>query len=363
MNKKNEIDFTLTIDGTDAPRILMLSDIQIIQSEQQRYETRLNSQEYARWVTSNGEHNWKFCVRETVKCFRPDFIFTAGDNVYGEFDDSGRAQLDFVNFMDSFGIPWAPIFGNHDNDCALGADWQCEQYESAKNCLFRQGNLSGNCNYTVGIRRGGKLIRVFFMTDSNACYGMSEKTEANGHTPRIIGLAPDQIEWVRNSSENIRKEYPDVCLSIVFHVQIEAYSNAISELGLAGKRGYNFETDGDRKDCFGYMGYQCGGWDQDESFFNMIREHGFDSVFVGHEHENSESVMYKGVRLTFGQKSSAYDKINYIIDDPDHYSASYSRIGIPVWGGTGMTLGDDGHFTSMNLVRVRNSYENVAQGN
>lgn len=359
----NKIDFTLNIDGEGEPRILMLSDIQIIQSEQQRFETRLNKGEFDRWVTSNDEHNWKFCVRETVQSFKPDFIFTAGDNVYGEFDDSGRAQLDFVQFMDSFGIPWAPIFGNHDNDSVLGADWQCEQYVNAPNCLFKQGNLSGNCNYTVGIRRGGKLIRVFFMTDSNACFGMSPKTEANGHTPKIIGLAQDQIEWVKNTSEEIKKDCPDAGLSIVFHVQLNAFASAMAELGLSEKTGYNFDTDCDNKENFGYFGRQYGGWDADESFFNMIKEHGFDSVFVGHEHENSFSVMYKGVRLTYGQKSSAYDKINYITDDPDHYSPSYSRIGYPVWGGTGMTLGDDGHFTEMKLVKVRNSYENDASDN
>ncbi len=99
-------------------------------------------------------------------------------------------------FVDNCNIIfWAPVFGNHDNESAMGADWQCEQLESAEHCLFKQRTLTGNGNYTVGIEQGGVLKRVFFMVDSNGCSGKSAATTANGHSKGSGGFDADQIQW------------------------------------------------------------------------------------------------------------------------------------------------------------------------
>ena len=111
-----------------------------------------------------------------------------GDLVYGEFDDAGTSLLALIEFMESFDIPWAPIFGNHDNESKKGADWQSARLEAAKNCLFKQRTLTGNGNYTVGIQQDGVLKRVFFMLDSNGCGAISEESRANGHTVTSVGF-------------------------------------------------------------------------------------------------------------------------------------------------------------------------------
>ena len=69
------------------------------------------------------------------------------------------------------------------------------------------------------------------------------------------------------------------------------------------------KTDGD----FGYLGNQLkGAWDASKSLYKQMKALGVDSVFVGHEHENSASVVYEGIRFQFGQKSSQYDRYNYL---------------------------------------------------
>ena len=65
-----------------------------------------------------------------------------------------------MEFMDKFGVPWAPVFGNHEGTSAMGVDWQCEQLVNAKNCLFVQRELTGNGNYSVGIMQGETITRV-----------------------------------------------------------------------------------------------------------------------------------------------------------------------------------------------------------
>ena len=77
---------------------------------------------------------------------------------------------------------------------------------------------------------------------------------------------------------------------------------------------------------FGYLGAHLkSAWDQDNAVWEGIKQLGVDSIFVGHEHQNSISVIYQGVRLQYGQKSSAYDRYNS--DDNG-----------PIMGGTFFTL-------------------------
>ncbi|MBO5736810.1 MAG: hypothetical protein J6S04_03270, partial [Clostridia bacterium] len=67
---------------------------------------------------------------------------------------------------------------------------------------------------------------------------------------------------------------------------------------------------------FGFIGRQMKNpWDTDFTIFNGMKALGADSIFVGHEHCNSASVVYEGVRFQFGQKSSEYDRFNYINTD------------------------------------------------
>ncbi len=86
-------------------------------------------------------------IRSLVAQTNPDLIFITGDVVYGEFDDSGRSLEQFCAFMNGLCIPWAPVFGNHDNESARGVAWQCDLLESGEYCLFRRGNVTGNGNY------------------------------------------------------------------------------------------------------------------------------------------------------------------------------------------------------------------------
>ena len=53
-------------------------------------------------------------IRQLVKETQPDLITMTGDQVWAPFQK--HSQKDLIRFMDSFGIPWAPVFGNHDGE-------------------------------------------------------------------------------------------------------------------------------------------------------------------------------------------------------------------------------------------------------
>ncbi len=282
-------------------------------------------------------------IRETVKKAQPDLILITGDLVYGRFDTDGSLLVSLIEFMESLGIPWAPVLGNHEAASPVGVDWQCQQLEQAENCLFVQRELTGNGNYTIGIKQGGTIKRVFFMMDSNGCAML---TNANAHSNSLAGFGKDQKEWFSEVSSWLKTQYRNVKISMAFHLQIQAFRTALQKYGFTNNNTaanpINLDTkDGVADGDFGYIGENLNSpWDMAGEFFNTMKRAGVDSILVGHEHCNSASVMHNGIRFQYGQKSSVNDKSNYL--KPDGTIVAAYRPGPagskPLVGGTVMKL-------------------------
>jgi hypothetical protein len=251
--------------------------------------------------------------------------------------------------MESFNIPWAPVFGNHENESAMGADWQSQQFENAENCLFLQRTLIGNGNYTVGIEQGGKLTRTFFMVDSNGCGSASEATLANNHTQREPGFSKKQISWYTKTANEIKKTSPDTKLSFAFHIQLEVFKDAFAiYTDSADKPVFIDYAENRNEGDFGYISKHYTGFDTDKRIWNGLKELGVDSIFVGHEHANSASIVYEGVRLQFGMKCTTYDSLNYISDSGVIESTYYST-NTPWVGGSVFNLDSDGNIVNPHI--------------
>lgn len=344
---ENLIDFTVNIKDNKQPIILQLTDTQIIDSAQQRTTGSLKKEQAEYWATENIDECCFDYLKEIITETKPDLIIITGDIIQGEFDDKGTSLLKFVEFMEGFKIPWAPIFGNHENESKRGADWQCEQFENAKYCLFKQRELTGNGNYSIGITQNNKLLRVFYMLDSNGCTNASEESLANSHTVKSAGIASDQREWYKESIKELKVEYPNVKISFAFHIPSVIFSDAFAKYtnSRGGRtRVYIDNVDEKGKDDFGFIGADIKGeWDSENFLWNDIKEYSVDSVFVGHEHANSASVVYEGVRFQYGQKSSTYHRLNWSMSN-GKIVTSYppSKNNTPLVGGTVIPLDNSG---------------------
>ncbi len=336
-------DFAVEVESGREARVLQLTDIQILE----------------RGGADNTESFYKRYVRQLVEKTDPDLIIITGDLVYGKFDHEGNYLLDIIEFMDSFEIPWAPVFGNHDNESNMGVDWQCEQFENSEYCLFKQRDITGNGNYIVAIIQNNIPTRAFFMLDSNGCGNKSDATAQNSHFTGSAGLKDDQIGWFVAMSRSIKAVYPNVKQSLAFHIQPYVFSEAFAkydydptlkdngdlvtpiDLGLGGDNG-----------DFGYLGRPIKSqWDKDHYMWNAAKRAGIDSIFVGHEHCNSLSIVFEGIRLQYGQKSSLYDRANYVQRDGSiigYYSAE--AIGDPLVGGTLIELSESGEISNCRIV-------------
>ena len=338
------IDFVIEIPKGKTPVILQLSDPQMLDSSQ-AVPGRLSQGEEAYWKKDKKEERCFRHIREVVEGTHPDLILIAGDMVYGEFDHDGSAFVSFVEFMEAFGIPWAPVFGNHETESRMGADWQCEQLHKAQNCLFKQRTLTGNGNYTVGIKQGDELIRVFYMMDSNSGYP-SEKSKSNGHSQHKAGFGIDQIEWFTNDVANIKSISPNTKFSFMFHIPIHAFELAFEKYGYTRDRSSGVfpividQMDNTGKD-FGVILYPIDRFDEDNTIYQSFKDLGVDSIFVGHDHEVSAGVSFEGIRFQFGLKSTTYDS-NIYIDEEGNLKKSWVPAGTPMIGGTVVELNDDG---------------------
>ena len=131
-------DFVLHISNGKNPVILQLTDTQIIDASQKRFPTRIGNEEIGYWLPTRKNERCYNYLTEIITSVKPDLIIMTGDVVYGEFDDKGSSLTEFIEFMEKFEIPWAPVFGNHDNECTKGVDWPCQQSERATHCIFDQ---------------------------------------------------------------------------------------------------------------------------------------------------------------------------------------------------------------------------------
>ena len=300
----NGCDTVVMLDRDHPIRMLQLTDMQVIDGSQRRTPDRIRIDEINAWTRENFDIQLGNHIRSVVTQTAPDVIFITGDMVYGSFDDSGEAFMWFVDLMESFGIPWAPVFGNHDNESARGVKWQCELLEGSKNCLFKRGSVSGNGNYTVGIACGGKLKRVMYMTDSNGCSDCSD--------PEVIGaqgIYPDQLERIRVSAEAIRVQNGEAVKGMMaFHIPVKEFALASREKGYEndsphytlgvslapkdGDFGSKYETE---------HSIDCG------DMVAFFKENGIDSVFAGHYHTNNTRILHNGILYVYGLKTGQYD--------------------------------------------------------
>ena len=203
------VDFVIHAEEGREFRILQITDTQIEDASKDRIPDRITD---STPLTEEELYSDVFYyIDEAVKEAQPDLILMTGDNIAGMFDDDGWCTLQLVDFMESLEIPWAPIFGNHDNETAMGVTWQCQQFENAENCLFKRGDITGNSNYTIGIEQGGNVIKILYMMDSNGCqFGYTYSPlpsfgtiNAGEKIKESNGFAEDQVQWIADTSAKI----------------------------------------------------------------------------------------------------------------------------------------------------------------
>ncbi len=232
---------------------------------------------------------------ELVELERPDLIILPGDNVSGIATDMLLRQL--IRKMEGYGIPWAPVFGNHDAEGNATLDWQADRLEAAEHCLFRRGpsNLYGVGNYALTLRQGDEILYSLYLMDN----GRYMRYEDGSFRESYMDYA--QIAWYRWNCAGIDayagKRVPNMTFS---HFAPPQFRSAIETCCTLSDDGRYYVPESLGYGSCAYLPYAA---PVDSGFFAAGKECGLTHMFVGHDHESDASILYDGVRLTYGLKT------------------------------------------------------------
>ena len=225
-------------------------------------------------------------VDELVAEIRPDLIMTDGDNAMGPFSDTVTKK--FIEQMESYSIPWGVVMGNHDSEGRGDRAYFGNLYEAADYSLFRSGpsNLQGIGNYVVNIAdEAGSPIYSLIMLDSNV------KRKYDSGKTYYDYIYPEQIEWYGQ----VIGAQPGVPSMLIFHIPIPEYADAQAAWEAGGASVVSGFGENHEKVCAPL---------ENTGLFDKVKELGSTThIFCGHDHINSLSVEYEGVRLTYGLKT------------------------------------------------------------
>jgi hypothetical protein len=122
-------------------------------------------------------------------------------------------------------------------------------------------------------------------------------------------LNSTQMNWYKKVTAEINayagKTLPQF---IGIHVPLHAFNLAAQKYGYKPGTTANITIPENENGDFGIMRQGISGFDTDLKIFNTFKANGVDAILAGHLHQNNTSILYEGVRLVFGTKSSRYDK-------------------------------------------------------
>ena len=155
-----------------------------------------------------------------VEQTKPDLITLTGDQTWSNENLVSLKSL--IHWLDSYKIPYAPVFGNHDygnekNSSVAELNYCCDLYEAGKYSLFKRGpsNLGALGNYVINIVEDGKIYKTLYMLDS-------------GYEAKITNEQIAWFEWNANGIKNANNgEYSDgICF---MHKPLPEYADAYYE--------------------------------------------------------------------------------------------------------------------------------------
>ena len=250
-------------------------------------------------------------LTELVRKVEPDLITVTGDLAWAE---ETLAYDSLADLLDSFARPWAPVWGNHDNQKGPESiEALVSRYLTHPYCIYERGEPSlGNGNYVIAIEEEGKIVEGVIMMDS---HDRMPFIEADGSEREAWAkLIPEQLVWYREQIEML-KALGCNDTTVMMHIPICAYNdawnaafnakldpNSITSENSANAENWNKGYEG----SFGVKYEGICSYPSDEGMFDVICELGSTKHIVsGHDHVNSFVIPYKGVKLIYGLKTGA----------------------------------------------------------
>lgn len=232
------------------------------------------------------------CMETVLDLEQPDLVVFTGDLIYsGEADpgwkkcqDPVQAFKDVVKTVESRGIRWAFVFGNHDTegditreelmDAALQHTYNCAEHGSPE--------IHGVGNYTLPLygSNGEETAAVLYFFDSG-------RESEHSAVPGYDWIRRDQIRWYEMASLAYSAKHQGNPLPSLafFHIPLPEYREVW-----------------ERKTCYGSKFERVCCPEVNTGLFAAMLERGdVMGTFAGHDHINDYWGELHGIRLCYGR--------------------------------------------------------------
>jgi predicted MPP superfamily phosphohydrolase len=144
-------------------------------------------------------------IANAIDKVKPDLVVLDGDNISGSWlginEQKVKKAIDnIVKPINDRNIPFAVVFGNHDQETGVSKEKQMQIYQSYQNCLaVDEGGALSNCgtyNLLIQNSTGTKNVFNIWMIDS----GTSDT--AGGY--QCVNV--DQIAWYQKTSTELKAQ-------------------------------------------------------------------------------------------------------------------------------------------------------------
>lgn len=253
--------FELTFDAPDRPfRILQITDTHFgTPSPEKKITDKLT-------VTT---------LKALVEQTKPDLLFHTGDFVN---NDKEGVTWEAIEVMNSLGVPWSHVLGNHDVGFEKGSLSIDEFRSRMRNASVGHFDRDGKREYAfrLDVRRkdGGQPRLTLLGLDS-------------GYQETAKHVSSAQIEWLGEQAEKDGRAGVDCLALTMVHIPVIQFET----MRAAGASQGNFGE----KVCFET--------DTGNTFEALLKHGRVRAVFSGHDHANDYVGPWKGIELVYGRVS------------------------------------------------------------
>lgn len=253
--------FDLIVGKGSRFRILQLSDTHFGTPEDEERATNRRSEAL---------------IRELVATHRPDFVFHTGD-----FINNDKVQPEFgaLALMNSLGVPWSLVFGNHDHPTGEAGQKSLDDYYAA---------LGGGTMGFAERKEGGReyCFRIDLRQDGGRPFASLFAFNTGGsNIPMKVSAG--QTQWFLDQIAADKKAGVRTPVLVMQHIPTIEYKEIFEKNLAVGRQGENV----------------CSEIDQGEIFRHYVDSQRVRAVFCGHDHKNDYLGSLHGITLTYGRCS------------------------------------------------------------
>jgi len=247
-------------------------------------------------------------IQALIDNVRPDLVLLGGDTagpgyIHIENKEQLKEMLDsMVSPMENAGIPWAHVYGNHDDNYGLDNKDHQPVYESFPHCVSKAGpeELWGCGNYVLPIydEKGEKILFNVFGFDSHGGmkafkrdFGLPDETDfyacGNGENGNGDTIRFNQLMWYWNVSEEMEKLNGAKIPALAYmHIPLPEHD-------LVTRYRDRSKFEGNQLQDVSCTPMNSG------AFSTFIQRGDIKAIVCGHDHENDFSAKYCGITLAF----------------------------------------------------------------